>query len=380
MIEKINETTYRAKLVEDEIEIGDIKAEYFKPHLKLKRWGEECWMSICLATEKKFESIVENNKLKWKDKKQEIHFYQFEFPEPYKKKWTELGGIEADVILKEKPDSNKIVFNIETQGLKFYYQPKLTQEEKDKGCLRPPDIIGSYAVYHDTQDKFLKTKAEADKYQTGKAFHIFRPRMKDGAGNECWGELNIDEKKGTLTITIPQEFLDKAVYPVCHAAGLTFGYTTNGGTALAVTADYIYGSVFTTPAGSSINIDDIQAYCQFGATTNYYRYAIYLHSDSSQVANSLTPSTQASAATQWWTLAYSPRPTLSASTAYVLVVGIDFIDKGTQNLYYDTGDTDQGHYQTITYPTFPDPASFTHNNNKYSICCTYGVEAYGYVV
>ncbi|GAI68440.1 unnamed protein product, partial [marine sediment metagenome] len=136
------------------------------------------------------------------------------------------GLFEFDIVLKKKPTTNKIVLDFETQGLKFYYQPGLTPEEIDGGCTSSDNVIGSYAVYHKTQDKLLKTKAEGEKYKCGKAFHIYRPRIVDADGNAIWGELSIDEKLGTLTVTIDPAWLDRATYPVHHAAGLDFGYTT----------------------------------------------------------------------------------------------------------------------------------------------------------
>ena len=89
-------------------------------------------------------------------------------------------------------------------------------------------MAGSYAVYHQTQEGDY-TALGGKNYKAGKAFHIYRPRIEDATGASCWGELNIDVKAGLLTVTIPQDWLDQAVYPVRHAAGLTFGYTSIGG-------------------------------------------------------------------------------------------------------------------------------------------------------
>ena len=55
-----------------------------------------------------------------------------------------------------------------------------------------------------------------------------RPRIVDAQGEETWGQLTINNK--VLTVTIPQELLNRATYPIRHAAGLTFGKTTVGGT------------------------------------------------------------------------------------------------------------------------------------------------------
>ena len=38
----------------------------------------------------------------------------------------------------------------------------------------------------------IDMKARGKNYKTGKAFHIYRPLITDGAGKTVWGELNID--------------------------------------------------------------------------------------------------------------------------------------------------------------------------------------------
>ena len=51
------------------------------------------------------------------------------------KKVDESDGFELETVLKEKPRTNKIRMSVRTKGLKFYYQRKLTLEEKFKGNL-----------------------------------------------------------------------------------------------------------------------------------------------------------------------------------------------------------------------------------------------------
>lgn len=126
-------------------------------------------------------------------------------------------GFKIDVLLNEKPDTN--VFNFEIEGheeLDFFYQPELTEEEIAEGASRPENVVGSYAVYH----KSLKN----NDYQTGKLYHIYRPLIVDSDGQEVWGEMNFNE--GVLSVTVPQDFLDKATYPV--RVDPTFGYLSLG--------------------------------------------------------------------------------------------------------------------------------------------------------
>src|SRR4030042_1498594 len=132
------------------------------------------------------------------------------------------GSYKYFLYLNEPPATNKIEFDIETSGLDFFYQPELTQQEIDDGCIRPPEIVGSYAVYHQTKGGMNDSAGK--EYKVGKAFHIYRPHIIDAEGTETWGNLHIEN--GIYSVEIPQDFLDTAVYPI--KSNDTFGYTTVG--------------------------------------------------------------------------------------------------------------------------------------------------------
>lgn len=248
-IKPINDTTYEVEMLSgDKVEIGDREDVAFKPHIKLNRWGGECFVKMGLPTTIKTTPVVKNGKIKWRGQKVEAQIYPLEPTDV-----NELGGFEFEIILKEKPSSNQIVLNIQAQGLRFSYQPPLTQEEIDEGSSRPDNVVGSYAVYH--------AKKKGNQYMTGKAFHIYRPQAEDSIGNKAWCELYIDEyiDPKNMTITVPQQFLNEAVYPV--TIDPDFGYTSIGGTSQRITIDVSCparaGSAWTMPAG--------------GGTANYIR-------------------------------------------------------------------------------------------------------------
>lgn len=278
----------------------------------------------------------------------------------------EIDYFEFEIILKEKPVSNKIEFTIQSKGLDFFYQPELTDEELNAGVFRPLNVVGSYAVYHKTKKNNIIGGKE---YKSGKAFHIFRPKMFDSDGNYSWGDLNIDEKKGIMSVVIPQEFLDTAVYPIRHATGLTFGYETAGASATTL-EDNIVGSVFTGAAGTGTSIT---MYVFIQGTNS--KCAIYTHSSLALLTNGTTDQLSPST-TDWVTYDFTASPTLTA-VDYILVGWGQFAKYTTSQIYYDSGDTDQGHVDSETYGTFPDPLVPSHNNNKYSIYCTYTSEAVG---
>ncbi len=202
------------------VEIGDSKQADFKPQVKIMRWLNE--VNFSMRAQEHPDAVVETEGklIKYKTPEYEVHQYELD-PSDI----GEDGGLEFEWVLPSKPSTNVLTATIQTKELDFFYQPPLTQEEIDQGAKRPENVVGSYAVYHKTKGGI--NRADGMEYKAGKAFHIYRPKVKDADGSEVWGELNIDEQKGELTVTIDQTWLDKAVYPV--VVDPTFGYTSIGG-------------------------------------------------------------------------------------------------------------------------------------------------------
>ena len=386
-MKKINDTTWKYIQNDDlreclEIIIGDDKQPDFKPQIKLEKWGNECNASFRLIDDDKTEPVVkvENNKIKFIKNKKECHFYNIEPNEKLRE-----GGYEFEVVLKEKPSTNKLEFTINTKGLKFYYQPPLTEEiteeQKAKGYTatetdifnekegnishRPENVVGSYAVYHESKAGDY-SKMGGKNYRVGKAFHIYRPKITDANGSWTWGKLNIDEKKGTLTIEIDQNWLDNAVYPV--KIDPTFGYTSEG-ESYDIYSGYndLLGSVFTSPSDID-TVESLTMYVTERTVGSHSRGVIVLHSNLNIVSNGVGSAVENTGNPGWETSTFSTKPTLSPSTDYVLMtIGDGYIDP-----YYDTGDTDQGHIDTSNSFSSPsNPTDASHNNNKYSIYATY---------
>jgi len=218
-----------------EVEVGDIKKpDLFYPQIKVKRWDNEVNFSVRLKDDDYPNATVEyvGEKIKWTKGKREAHLY--DLPPKEDDPLLEDGGYEFEITLLEKPATNVIEFSIETKGVDCFYQPELTPEQKavicvggdEPGYIQPENVIGSYAIYYkDVPANYVGEKL----YRVGKVCHIFRPKIIDSAGTEVWGELYIDENKKLLTVTIPQDFLNNAVYPVRHAAGFQMGFTGIGG-------------------------------------------------------------------------------------------------------------------------------------------------------
>lgn len=136
------------------------------------------------------------------------------------------GGFEMTITVDSRPPSNRFQFFFEGyQDFDFFLQPPLnedpnftqynctetmcTDDEGEMIAERTKDVIGSYAIYHKSLKDHETGKVN---YATGKFAHIFRPLVTDADGHQVFGDL--EYRDGTLTIIVPQEFLDTATYPV----------------------------------------------------------------------------------------------------------------------------------------------------------------------
>ena len=203
---------------------GQNKIELVKsePKAIFKKWNGEVAMGIKYnGIQATGDRAFMTDRVEWKSAKEEMHAYPLEA-----KAGMEDGGFEIEVVLNEKPATNKFDFTIDgAENLDFFYQPELTQKEINEGASRPDNVIGSYAVYHKQAKNHVEGRTN---YATGKAYHIYRPKVVDANGAEQWAELSYDDN-GTLSVTVPQGFLDTAVYPV--KVDPTFGITSLGGSA-----------------------------------------------------------------------------------------------------------------------------------------------------
>ncbi len=356
-IKLINPTTYEVTMpLGDMVEIGDKDSPDFKPHLKLNRWNGECAIDLGFDTVRKILPILQPDRLTWDDGSVACEF----IPQPPSKR-DKLGGFKFNIILKKKPKTNVSSLKFKAKGLKFYYQPELTPEEIAEGCVRPENVVGSYAVYHATRTNIHRNKEDAEKYKCGKAFHWYRPLIWDSSNprKEVWGELNVDPAKGIRTVTIPQDFLDNAVYPI--TIDDDFGYT-GAGVSFIERIDMIRGGVHTGAAGTGISMT---CSCQNSFTS--FRLGLYKDSDDSFVMG--TNQKSALNIKSWVSADFTSAPTLEAID-YILVF---FHGSPWEvRLYYDVETDKWWGYESVTYPNWPDTASWTNGTNrKYSIYCTY---------
>ena len=227
------------------VEVGDSTQTKFDPSFNISAWEGECEFRLNLSTIDKPLGLATRNVGTMNGKDKTTLATGDVTHELYVR--TD-GNFEWEIILPSKPDTNVFIYQIETKGLDFHYQSELTQEEIDGGAIRPDSVVGSYAVYHNSKANnrvIIDGKDTTfENYMIGKAFHIYRPTVRDASDSFQFCHIEIDTIQGTLSLTIPQTFLNNAHYPI--VIGPTFGETGEGSSGITnraycnVHADYLH--------------------------------------------------------------------------------------------------------------------------------------------
>lgn len=360
-MKKLNSTTFLQRVKDDpadqiEVEVGDSKQPDFKPQFKLMRWENE--VNFSLRAREHAQGVLETDgeMVKYVTPDYEVH--QYDKPEA-----GEDGGFEFEWVLPSKPDSNVLEATIQTKGLDFFYQPALTPEEIAEGANRPENVVGSYAVYHKTKKN---NRVGGKHYKTGKAFHIYRPKAVDANGVEVWCDLLI--KDDLLTVTVPQDFLDSAVYPV--KVDPTFGYTSIGGSTLTSFYDGHTGvCVFSMPEDGTVT--SVSAYMD-GTSGAKITAVIYSTQAAGygRINDNSSEATVDNSSASWQTASWaSGNPVLTSGVSYNIGMGADSTNNGVA--YYDAGAVDQGAIDTSAYPPVDPFVEAFDYNNQFSIYATY---------
>lgn len=292
MIEKIlNKTEYETTLKENTyIHVGG-KTDNFVPNLNMGKWNDECWLNINhpdIVNDEK--EIVVDGKTTIKIGDKTHRFYV-----------DENGDFEYDIIFDKQPPSNVIEYNLDfPEGLNFWYQDELTQEEIDLGAVRPENSVGSYAVYWKNRDNHLIEPVdmldlslaelnlfplrsfvdvpligirERIEYKTGKFCHIYRPMLIDAKGVKRWASLSIDPQGKVMSIIC--DFKD-LVFPVILDP--TIGYSTAGASNYG-SSTAKWGTTFQAPASTGVTQTYHCAIAAISAGTPGIKLGIYETTD-----------------------------------------------------------------------------------------------------
>ena len=377
--------TYSANVKDDpkdktDIEIGDIKQPDFKPQIKLSRWDNDANFSVRLispAFTGDEKPTQKNSKVALDCTKHAISLYR----NAAKAEYFDEETNEFEVILKEKPDSNQIVFSIVSKNVDFHYQPPLSEEPPDSDwesatetdaynkagvviAHRPENLVGGYAVFHKNPVNIVG----GQDYKWGLFGWIFRPRIEDSAGNWTWGKLHIEND--LLTVTIPEKFLDEATYPIYHAAGLTFGETGTGGNTSPISTQGYY--MQAQMGANSGTCTSLSWYIASSAGSNV-KAALY--ADASTLPTTVLGSVAqaVNTTTEWKTFTLASSVAVTGSALYWFAARAETV---TTNVYFATvGAANGGRIATtVSYATFPAASpSFTtaYTTRLYSAYATY---------
>lgn len=347
----------------DDVEIGDGKSlTNLNPQVKFFRWNKENSLGIKF-TDLKAPATFNNETKTLEIKDSKIGFYFNRADDIH---------LKFGLIFYEKPAVNSWNFQLEGwEELNFYYQPPLantnpdgsTWEENSFGGRsdRPAEVSGSYAIYHKNKRNYIRGQTN---YRCGKFGHFYRPKFIDTNGKWVWGNLHIEN--GIYTISIPQDFLDDAIYPI--KVNDTFGELSEGVTFYNGNANWYWGQKgIPSFDGSGYSI---HFYGKHASGAFNFKGALVLASNKNIVSNGIGNAVEIDTTLQWWESIFSVAPTIVGSTVYY--VGTVNQANGFQVRYDDVGSSGDSIYDsTNSYASPTNPTDATNNTWHVSIYCEY---------
>jgi|GEM_PF-1384570 len=283
-------------------------------------------------------------------------------------------GLEFEVVLAKKPNTNEVSLTANNpKNVTAYYQAELSFEQMQKdNTKRPPDVHKSLAIYH--------TSKRNNVYETGKIAHIYRPIAHDSDGYSVF--CNFKELEGLsdgepydlaqgLTVVVPQEFIDSAMYPI--TIDPLFGYITGGGSGLTLD-DTIVGTLHTsTEAGE---MQSLSMYLDTSSsTTCNYEGALYTAATGVLVAQTDNGAT-VSGVPPWKTVNFAAEGFNNGTDYYISAWGQGTGGYESITLYYDStsGKTSKQFNKGYAVNAWPNTIDWgsTDSNRQYSIYITYG--------
>jgi hypothetical protein len=374
----IDSTTFEYTLPSSHnIEIGGRGLPDFHPIAKFLKWDGEVSAELSFPTGLTGPIMVDvpNRTITWETSEHIFKFFELDpitfqsgvmgNGKPRMITQNQEGGFEYEITLKSRPANDYVEFDFALDHLIAYPQPPLTPEEQLTDH-RPENVIDSIAFYYPEKSAVLKRKEDGDRYKTGKAFHLYRPKAIDDDGDEIWCVPQI-ETSGKLRVYIDGAWLDNATYPV--KLDPVLGYNADGGSRHEPADDSYRGSVFTTTEAGTV--DDGYIYGEAWDATWYFKAGLVLHSSLNIVANGVGGGFSCGfAAGVHGPSTFGTPPTIADATAYLVGAFID-IDAGCE-IDYDAGDANQGHDDdSNSYATPANLGTVTHSTRKYSIYFNY---------
>lgn len=307
--------------------IGGEGGSSFDPHVRCKRWGEEGSFALRLPDSSMSRGIrptLDRGKIEWLDAVNKVGLRAYSLPVDDK---FEHGGLEFEILLSGIPLGSTMALPFETTGLDLHWQPPLTRAQQQRGIVRPDNVVNSIVAIRRNNSPLYFVPGEADKYKSGKAWHLFRPEAIDANGVRHWVDWSLEA--GRLVLAFDDWFLS-AAYPV--AIDPTVGYT---GTPLSTddTNEFMLTTKFAAGASGDANPGTAFCYCSADSGTVTMYLAVYANAASdpngksrlamsSGITATTTPGSRSAAIT--WT-------GITNGTSYFISIG----SSSGGNIYFD---------------------------------------------
>lgn len=268
----------------------------FLPQAHVSRWGGECEITLTAAD----VEPDHGNAPSWANGRASGRFRRQSHGQPRWEHHTfSKGSTEWEITWETAnavPDSGYVDFLIDAADtLTWHKQLPLTAQEIADGHIRPDNVINSYAAYWPKSGRIVDTAGdEIVNYATGKALHVYRPKLIDDDGAEQWCDQTIILPAPLrLRVYLDTAWLAGAAFPVTLDPDL--GYTTAGGTTYQNSRIYVTG--YNTTAGSDGTASALWVYTPSGSSGNC-KMALY---DAGDGGNRLTSSYEfvSPTANQW---------------------------------------------------------------------------------
>ena len=290
--------------------VGGSDPNKFVPNINLSRWDDEYFLNANFT-----DVVIDKELLSVNDGKAEISTSD-ETVKIYSNPDYPDAVLEAEFVLLKKPLSNKLTISLtHSEGVRFAYQDP-TYFEANPDLVNDHDgVSGSYAVLINKRN---------NEYRAGLFGYIFCWVFKDADGKTERALMHIDPTSKTtseLTISVSQEFINKATYPVT-ATGIggsqTFGVTDLGGTGTSI-LNTIVGTAYLNDQGAG-TATAISIGVKGWASGEKMKAAYY---DSSENKVGDTEELSAGGANGFYDASINGTPAVLDSTTYDLVAWSD---------------------------------------------------------
>ena len=166
----------------------------------------------------------------------------------------------------------------------------------------------------------------------------------------------------------PSQTYDNLTEAATNGSTSSFGNPSIGSTYTSISANYLYGQSFTSPANAA-TVYNVTFYGRFsyGVGSGNVKAVLVLQSNLSIVTNGVGNAVSIGTTAGWYTSTFSTPPTISPNTAYVLMI---IPDTTSFRLYYTSTsggseyDDNNNNYSSPTNPTHA-----TNGTHQYSIYC-----------